>query len=108
MCLPRASVACRLGINEWTLSNWEHNLHGPSLRFLPRIIAFLGYDPLTSEPNTLGEKIREYRRVHGLSRKRLAQFLDLDPSTLARWEREEGEPGEELQEGLASSLRKLA
>ncbi len=32
-----------------TISNWELNYSSPEVRFMPQIIAFLGYDPLAFE-----------------------------------------------------------
>jgi DNA-binding XRE family transcriptional regulator len=59
----------------------------PSLAQIPKIIEFLGQDPFEKTTENLGEKILEYRRVHGLTQKRLAEQLGVDPTTLAGWER---------------------
>jgi len=90
--LLQRDVAKVLGVDASTITNWEIDKTQPQLRFMPKVIEFLGYKPETSAPTTLGEKIKEYRRVHGLSQKRLAQFLQIDPGMLARWERDEGKP----------------
>jgi ribosome-binding protein aMBF1 (putative translation factor) len=58
---------------------------------MPAIIAFLGYDPLP-RPANLAERVVQYRRSRGWSQKRLAAELDVDPTTLARWERGEKTP----------------
>ena len=34
-----------MGVNTWTLGNWEKGYTKPALRFWPKIIDFLGYDP---------------------------------------------------------------
>lgn len=39
------------------------------------------------ETENLGDKIREYRRIHGLTQKELAQLVGVDQTTLADWER---------------------
>jgi len=36
-------VAKELGVSEWTLRHWEEDARTPAIRFVPRIIAFLGY-----------------------------------------------------------------
>jgi len=54
---------------------------------MPKIIEFLGYDPLLSNATTLGEKIKQYRIQKGWSLRKLAKELGIDPGTLARWER---------------------
>jgi hypothetical protein len=70
----------------------------PSLTQIPKIIEFLGRDPFEKKAENLGDKIREYRRVHGLMQKKLAEQLGVDQTTLAGWERgqrdgEDGLPG---------------
>ncbi len=62
-----------------------------AVRYLPRIIQFLGYDPYP-EPQSLGEKIAARRRHMGLSRKRLARRLGMDEATLRRFENGASEP----------------
>lgn len=41
---------------------------------------------------SLADKIRDYRRLHGLSQKKLAGLLEIDQTTLAGWERGENQP----------------
>ena len=38
----------------------------------------------------LGQQIKQYRRKQGLSIKKLAKQLGIDPTTLARWEKIQG------------------
>jgi DNA-binding XRE family transcriptional regulator len=57
------------------------------LYLLPIIIEFLGYNPLQSNTTTLCERLKEYRILKGLSLRRLAKELGLDPGTLANWEK---------------------
>ena len=70
------------------MTNWEKNYTSPQLCLLPRIIEFLGYDPLDddSESLSLGEQVVRARRRLGITRKELARRLRVDPSTLAHWE----------------------
>lgn len=49
------------------------------------LFAFLGCVPF-ERGESLSERLRDYRRVHGLSRKKLAHLLGVDQSTLCRWE----------------------
>ena len=74
-----------------TILNWENGGATPSVRMLPRIIGFLGYDPYP-EPRTLGEQIAAKRRQLGVSRKRAAKTLGVDEATLARWEKGTSHP----------------
>jgi len=90
--LLQREVADRLRVNAITVSNWETNRTSPQLRFIPRIIAFLGYSPYCPQPAPPGNRIRAQRRSLGLSQKELAHRLGIDPSTLRRWELGNGEP----------------
>jgi transcriptional regulator with XRE-family HTH domain len=99
--LFQKEAAQLMGMDHFTLLTWEKNQATPSVRMLPRIIAFLGYDP-HPEPATLGERIASKRRFLGLSRKRTAKRLGVDEATLARWESDRSRPlGRTLQDLLA-------
>ena len=65
---------------------------------IQRIIEFLGYVPQYATPRTSGERIVTARRLLGLTQKKLARRLGIDPSTLGRWERGEGRPSKRLWE----------
>jgi predicted transcriptional regulator len=67
-----------------TICNWEKIMTPPRLYLMSRIIQFLGYNPLEFKVVTLGQKIKEYRVERGLSLKKLAKIVDVDPGTLAR------------------------
>jgi transcriptional regulator with XRE-family HTH domain len=56
---------------------------------MPAIHAFLGYYPADPEPPTLGSRLVEYRKRHGLTQKQLAADLDLDPTTLSGIEQDQ-------------------
>jgi len=83
--LRQKDVAERLGAHYKTYDNWEQGKHEPEFRFLPAIVAFLGYDP-TPEPATLAEKIRATRHRQRISQEELARRLRIDPSTVTAWE----------------------
>ena len=76
--------------------NWEKGNAEPGIQYFPAIYSFLGYDPCP-KPKTLGEKIIAWRRQNGVTRKRLAQQLDIDEAALAKREM-----------GLASTKEKKA
>jgi DNA-binding XRE family transcriptional regulator len=38
-------VAQKIGVGETSIYNWENNLTKPALRFIPKIVEFLGYVP---------------------------------------------------------------
>jgi len=78
-------VAEKIGVDESTINNWERQRTHPEIRFIAPIIEFLGYDPLP-RPESFPEKLRTYRIRLGLSQRKLAIKLGIDPSTIARWE----------------------
>lgn len=44
--LTQKQVADRLGINPWTVLNWEKCHTEPRMESMPGIIRFLGYNPV--------------------------------------------------------------
>jgi DNA-binding XRE family transcriptional regulator len=65
--LLQREVAERLGADHSTITNWEPNRTKPALRFLPRIINLLGFDP--SAPGaSLGERVKAWRHRAGSRR----------------------------------------
>lgn len=104
LALFQKDVARRLGSNETSIWNWERNRSSPALRFIPRIIEFLGYTPDGTEPETLGQRIVAWRRLRGITQKELARRLRVDPSTIGSWERGEQRPSTRLAEMLYQGL----
>jgi transcriptional regulator with XRE-family HTH domain len=85
--LSQRRVAREIGCSQASLANWEKGHRAPEIRFLPSILAFLGYDP-RPEPLTFGGRVRAAREGKGLSEQALARRLGLDPSTVCVWERD--------------------
>ena len=83
--LLQKQVAQEIGVDEMTICNWETNRVKPALRFIPRIIQFLGYCPYIYT-HSLSERLRVCREALGLSQKNMAKALGVDESTLAGWE----------------------
>ena len=73
------------------IRNWKNNTTTSPVRYLPRIIEFVGYDPFLTR-QCLGEEIARTRWRLGLSRKRLARKLGMDEATIARVEEEASKP----------------
>jgi transcriptional regulator with XRE-family HTH domain len=78
-------VAERLNVSEATVHNWEKNHPNPGVRFIPRIIELLGYTPFAAA-DSLPERLRTRRLARGLSTRKLAKMLAVDPGTLRSWE----------------------
>lgn len=83
--LRQADIAANLGVDEFTVLNWENGKTQPEARHVPKLIAFLKED-YRQLPVTLDEKIRHYREGLGLSQRAFAKRLKVDPTTVMRWE----------------------
>lgn len=93
--LLQKDVAKQVGADVCSVLNWEKGRAEPELRFMPAILAFLGYDPRPM-PESLPERLVCYRQSKGWSQKKFAEVLGVDQSTLARWERGERKPRQHL------------
>ena len=58
------------------------------VRFYPRVIHFLGYNPLP-EPETFGQAVRHERMTRGLMRLKLAGLAGVVEGTIDRIENDE-------------------
>lgn len=96
MNLTKRQLSSKFHVSDITTYLWEKNKVDPSLAQIPKIIEFLGCDPFEGKAENLSDKIKEYRRVHGLSQKRLADQIGVDQSTLQGWERGEHKPSNKL------------
>ena len=85
--LLQKDVVRLVGVDETTVYNWERGYTRPPLRYMPKIMEFLGYDPAPNEPKTLAEQLLKYRRNRGMTQRALARRIGIDPGTLSRLER---------------------
>ena len=83
--LFQKQVADRIGVDETTITNWEGNASVPATRYMPAILQFLGHDPLPPAIS-IPERLATARRVLGLSQRKMAEKLGIDPATLQGWE----------------------
>ncbi len=81
-------MAAEIGCSTASLAKWETGAATPDVRFWPKILAFLGYDP-RPEPEGFAGRIRAAREAKGLSKRELGGRLGLDPGTVGAWERGE-------------------
>jgi transcriptional regulator with XRE-family HTH domain len=105
--LTNRQLSLKFHVDDTTIYLWEHNRVRPSVAQIPKIIEFLGRDPFEKEAENLGDKIREYRRVRGLSRKKLVEQLGINLSTLEGWETGKHRPTNKLHEQLHSFIVSL-
>ena len=100
MKLTKRQLSLNLNVSDVTIYLWERNRVEPSLAQIPKIIEFLGRDPFEKRTENLGERMREYRRIHGLTQKKLAEQLGVDETTVAGWETDEHVPIKRLRDKL--------
>jgi transcriptional regulator with XRE-family HTH domain len=84
--LYQKEVAQQLGVNTWTILNWEKGHTEPPVSGFPAIIKFLGYDP-HPEPVTIPEQLISKRRKMGWTVREAATVIGIDPGTWGSWER---------------------
>ena len=78
-------VAAQLGVDPFTVLNWETSKVEPLARLMPRIVRFLGYHPWTP-PGSVADRLRTARRALGLTQRDLGQLLGVDTATVPSWE----------------------
>ncbi len=101
--LLQLEVAAKLGVRVDTIRNWEVGRFGPALWQWPAIVRFLGYLPFSTDGD-LPDKLKAYRRVHGLSQVRLARLIGVDPSTVWHWEQGHSQPTDERAEEITALI----
>ena len=97
LALEQKDVAKILRVTESTLWNWENNRNEPIVQHYPAIMNFLGYCPYPY-PKKWGDRLRLYRIHRGLSYKKLAKMIQVDPGSLQRWESRDTPPWEHLHQ----------
>lgn len=102
--LRQRQVALTLGVDAMTVNNWEVGRTAPKISFIPSIYDFLGYGPW-EPPEGFGRWLGQVRRGLGLSRRKLAQRLAVDVTTVDRWERGKGQPSGQLGARLRTFVR---
>jgi transcriptional regulator with XRE-family HTH domain len=83
--LLQKQVADQIGVHELTITSWEGNATIPEVRYMPAIIQFLGYNPLPLT-GLFPQRLAIARRALGLSQRKMAEKLGVDPATLMGWE----------------------
>ena len=95
--LLQKQVADQISVHEQTITGWEGNATVPEVRHVPAIIRFLGYNPLPAA-SSLPERLATKRRALGLSQRKMAEKLGVDPATLMGWEAGRHQPTEKSLE----------
>ncbi len=82
--LTLSEVGGIIGVNNNTLTSWSlHDVY-PMIRHFPGIIKYLGYAPLFFDDGSLSSQMEHYRRVNGLSYKKLSKLIGCDEARLKR------------------------
>jgi transcriptional regulator with XRE-family HTH domain len=84
--LLQKEAAHQIGVNAWTILNWEKGHTEPPSASVPGILRFLGYDPFP-KPKTVSEHLRAKRRSMGWSIQEAAKIAGVDSGTWGDWER---------------------
>jgi transcriptional regulator with XRE-family HTH domain len=84
--LTQTQAGKTLGINPFTVINWEKGRTEPPVPLVPAILEFLGYDPYPA-PQTLPERMLAKRRTMGWTVKEAARQFGVDEGTWGCWER---------------------
>ncbi|MBL7837016.1 MAG: helix-turn-helix transcriptional regulator [Bacteroidetes bacterium] len=85
--LSQSDVAKILDVCEDSVTGWENGRSTPHIKYYPKLIEFLGYNPFPFETETLGGKLKKYRILNGLSQKEFAKKIGVNESTVFAWEK---------------------
>jgi transcriptional regulator with XRE-family HTH domain len=96
LTLEQKDVAKILQVTKCTIWNWENNRSEPVVQHYPAIMHFLGYCPY-QYPKKWGERLRLHRMHQGLSTKKLARLIKVDPGSIQSWEKRGHPPCKYLQ-----------
>jgi transcriptional regulator with XRE-family HTH domain len=102
--LRQSDVAGRLGVWTSTVNYWENNHFNPEVQYVPKLVAFLGFDPFGSPPASFPLRLKAARVAAGLTRQQLAAQIGVHPGTVAEWERGESRPLEPSSKRLRALL----
>ena len=102
--LLQKQVAGQIGVHEQTITNWESDATLPEARYMPAVIQFLGYSPLPAA-SSLPERLATARRALGLSQRKMARQLGVDPATLMGWEAGRHQPTDKSLELIGKALQ---
>jgi transcriptional regulator with XRE-family HTH domain len=89
--LTQKQLCTQLGCDHLSLGHWELNQHQPSLKFIPRIVEFLGFDPFPEILDPI-QRLRNLRLLKGWRVDVVARLVGVDPSSISSWERGEHQP----------------
>jgi len=104
--LLQKNVAKIIGCDACSIWNWENNYNEPALKFIPKIIDFIGYLPYDVSSLTFCHRIKRIRQSLGMTGRKLAKELRIHPDTLYSWEKGEHKPSRKLWKKFNESFIK--
>ncbi|MEX0812319.1 MAG: helix-turn-helix transcriptional regulator [Chitinophagales bacterium] len=84
--LYQKDVAQIIGVTTDTITFWEKGRSKPTIKQMPKIITFLGYNPCIKKAKTIGEKLYQYRIENGVTVKELIKLIKIDRQTILKIE----------------------
>jgi len=81
----QGEIAEKNGVDESTINNWERQRNQLEIRFIARIIEFLGYAPYYPGA-PLGRRLRFVRQSLGITQRNLANLLGVGWSSVRNWD----------------------
>ncbi|MGA8148737.1 MAG: helix-turn-helix transcriptional regulator [Gallionellaceae bacterium] len=83
--LSQTEAGQMLGVNFYTLLNWEKGRTEPLIDYIPAILVFLGFDPFP-KPKTIPERLFAFRRSKGWSIRDATNEFRVAFATWRDWE----------------------
>ncbi len=104
--LTDAQTAGKLGVSIATYRRWETDQACPKIVGMPALVQFLGFSPY--EPSLpLRDKLVLWRGLNGITQEQFAEMMQVDQSTLAKWERGDCRPYPILRPRIFAAKRIL-
>ena len=105
--LKQKDVAEIIGVTESTIWNWEHG-RAPELRYIPKIIDFLGYVPFeVPKGDDPLSRLKRFKFLSGLSYKQLGELMEIDETQLGEWLKGRHRPSKGNLSRIEAFLRKV-
>ncbi len=98
--MKQKEIAKSFGVTTDTITNWESGRAEPKVPYLPKIIDFLGFFPKGNCFDSLGNRIKEFRKIHGCTQRQMGKLLCVHATTIGSWEMEKFRPNKTIKAKL--------